>query len=183
MYCWRGASIVFGIFLVIACSHPLEIKGEGDILSASGMRDCYLEDFRAGAESCSKNLVVGEYRETYHAVPRDGWEFVSWENCFDEGSALDQCRLDFDAGTVKKFWGETAAPLVAVFQQPNDALAPTKTLIILWSTRAAKRCPMVWSTASGVRDPTRPACSPWWATCFTSAPTARRRRTAPRPCV
>ncbi len=121
MYCWRGASIIFGLLLVIACSHPLEIKGEGDILSASGMRDCHLEDFRAGVESCSKNLVVGDYRETYHAVPREGWEFVSWENCFDEGSALDQCRLDFDAGTVEKFWGETAAPLVAVFQQLDDS--------------------------------------------------------------
>ena len=119
--CWRGAFVLFGLSLVIACSHPLEIRGEGDILSASGTRDCYLENFQSGAESCSKNLVVGDYRETYHAVPREGWEFVSWENCFDEGSALDQCRLDFDAGTVEKFWGETAAPLVAVFQQLDDS--------------------------------------------------------------
>ena len=114
---WRGASVFFGILLVMACSHPLEIKGEGDILSASGTRNCYLENFQAGAESCSKNLVVGEYRETYYAVPRDGWEFISWENCFDDGSVADQCRFDFDQSVVRQFWGETAAPLVAVFQQ------------------------------------------------------------------
>ncbi len=124
MYLWRGAAVLFGILLVMACSHPLEIKGEGDILSASGTRNCYLENFQAGAESCSKNLVVGEYRETYYAVPRDGWEFISWEHCFDDGSVADQCRFDYDQSVVKQFWGETAAPLVAVFQQHTPPPKP-----------------------------------------------------------
>ena len=106
--------------LIVACSHPLEIKGEGDILSASGMRDCYLEDFQAGAENCTKNLVVDAYQEIYYAVPRDGWEFVRWDNCFSkEAAGADQCSFNIPASLVRAGFGQTAAPLVAEFQQLN----------------------------------------------------------------
>ena len=54
--------------LAMACSHPIEIVGEGDVLSATGDRDCLLEEFHAGIEKCSKNTVLGEYMETYSAV-------------------------------------------------------------------------------------------------------------------
>ncbi len=66
-------SLAILISLAIGCRHPIEIVGEGDVLSATGTRNCYYEDFLAGADSCSKNLVVGEYNETYYAMPRDGW--------------------------------------------------------------------------------------------------------------
>jgi hypothetical protein len=49
---------------VFACSHPLEPRGNGDILSASGTRNCYLEDFQAGKKNCTENLVIGAYNET-----------------------------------------------------------------------------------------------------------------------
>ena len=68
------------IGLVFGCSHPIKIVGEGDVYSATGTRNCYYEDYLTGAESCSKNLVVQEYIETYYAVPREGWKFEEWLN-------------------------------------------------------------------------------------------------------
>jgi hypothetical protein len=51
------AAAAISLFL-LACSHPIEIVGEGDVLSASGDRNCFLEDYKAGADSCRKNMVV-----------------------------------------------------------------------------------------------------------------------------
>jgi hypothetical protein len=101
--------------LVYGCSHPIEIVGEGDVLSATGTRNCYYEDYLAGAESCSKNLVVHEYKETYYAVAREGWEFEQWLNyshCADSGN---ECAFDIPAEAVKTGWLQTVSPLVAVF--------------------------------------------------------------------
>ncbi len=81
------------LILVYGCSHPLEIVGEGDVLSATGTRDCYYEDYLAGADSCSKNLVMHEYRETYFAVPREGWEFEKWLHCWPDTSG-DECAFE-----------------------------------------------------------------------------------------
>lgn len=51
------------IALATACSHPLEIEGEGDILSASGDRDCLLEDFQAAQANCTRqDRVAGIVR-------------------------------------------------------------------------------------------------------------------------
>lgn len=102
--------------LIVACSHPIEIVGEGDVLSATGTRNCYYEDFLAGAESCTRNLVVHEYIETYYAVPRDGWKFEKWLNYCTETSS-DQCGFKISADMVKQHLGATAAPLVAVFEK------------------------------------------------------------------
>jgi hypothetical protein len=109
--------------ILCACSHPLEIIGEGDILSSTGTRDCYLEDFQAGKDSCAVNLVVRDYQETYYAMPRDGWMFASWKNYCTDGSTADQCSFNVDADVVRKFWGETAPPLVAVFEK-SSPVAP-----------------------------------------------------------
>ena len=61
MESWRAIFALGAVILVATCSHPLVIKGDGDILSASGTRNCYLENFQAGSESCTINLVVGAY--------------------------------------------------------------------------------------------------------------------------
>jgi hypothetical protein len=101
--------------LVLGCSHPIQIVGEGDVLSASGTRNCYYEDYLAGAASCSENLVVHQYDETYYAVPRDGWEFEQWLNyshCANTGNA---CAFNVPAAAVKTGWRQTVPPLVAVF--------------------------------------------------------------------
>jgi hypothetical protein len=54
----KALAAVLGFLLVFACNHPIDIIGEGDVLSASGTRNCYLEDFKAGAESCTDNTVM-----------------------------------------------------------------------------------------------------------------------------
>ena len=50
--------------LLVGCSHPLEIVGDGDILAVSGSRSCTLEEYRAGAATCEKNYVAADYDET-----------------------------------------------------------------------------------------------------------------------
>ena len=100
--------------LLAACSHPLEPVGEGDILSASGDRDCLLEDYKAGEDNCMRNLVKDDYKETYYAQPRPGWRFERWENqCLDVKE--NQCSFDFPGSMVFKFWGGTMPPLRAIF--------------------------------------------------------------------
>ncbi len=111
----KATALATVLSLVFGCSHPIEIVGEGDVLSASGTRNCYYEDFLAGAKSCNENLVVHEYDETYYAVPRDGWEFEQWLNyshCAGTGNA---CAFNIPAEAVKTGWGLTMPPLVAVF--------------------------------------------------------------------
>ena len=93
--------------LLSACDHPLQIVGQGYVYSSSGERDCLLE-----AQPCT-NLVVGEYHETYRASPREGWQFVGWENCMVE---TDTCRFDIPADVVKQYWGKQVGPLIARFE-------------------------------------------------------------------
>lgn len=100
---------------IYACSHPIEIVGEGDVLSATGTRNCYLEDYQASKENCTKNTVIGAYSETYFAEPRSGWDFARWVNyCTDATS--NECAFAIPADAVQKNWGATVPALVAVFK-------------------------------------------------------------------
>lgn len=108
-------ALFFLVFVLQGCSHPIEIVGEGDVLSASGDRDCLLEQHAAGADNCSENLVIDNYLETYYATPRTGWQFHRWASyCIDDASG--ECGFDVPAQTVEQFWGATATPLVAIFR-------------------------------------------------------------------
>ena len=78
---------------MLACSHPLVIVGDSDILSASGTRDCYLEDFGTGADSGSKNRDVEAYQEIYYAVPREGWDFTACKHYCNDGADLYSMRI------------------------------------------------------------------------------------------
>lgn len=101
--------------LISACDHPLEIKGEGDILSSTGQRNCSLEDFQAGEPNCSRNTVQGgAYVETYTAQPRSGWVFNRWEN-YCTTSAANVCSFAVPADLVQNSFGSTLPALVAVF--------------------------------------------------------------------
>ena len=115
-----GAMILF----LIGCSHPLEIVGEGDIWSTSG-RSCTYDDHEAGLKNCTKNYASTEYRETYHAEPRTGWQFDRWENYCTDASD-HRCSFDVSAEDVQKAWGKTVPPLVAVFNplENDDFSAP-----------------------------------------------------------
>ncbi len=119
---FKIVSISITLLCIYACSHPIEIVGEGDVTSASGTRNCYLEDFQAGQDNCSKNYVVGAYHETYYATPRTGWQFDHWGNkyCPDAAPPNYDCSFDVDAAVVREYWGQTAAPLQAVFTRITE---------------------------------------------------------------
>jgi hypothetical protein len=101
--------IIILISLIYGCSHPLEIEGEGDIVSESGTRDCVLED-----HPCA-NIVAGSYLETYTAVAKPGWKFTGWKNCGDQ-SAPSRCAYNISK-VPKQFYGKTVQPLVAMFSE------------------------------------------------------------------
>lgn len=116
------------LLLLQACSHPLEIVGQGDIDSESGTRNCSLEEFNAESTHCTKNFVAEDYSETYTAVPRSGWEFACWGNyqrfCDRSAATPNECRFSIDALAVRQFWGETVPPLRAHFSPEPDSLPP-----------------------------------------------------------
>ncbi|NND69822.1 MAG: hypothetical protein HKN19_19690, partial [Halioglobus sp.] len=103
---------VFSLLLLGACSHPIEIEGEGDV-SSDGGRSCTLADFLSALDNCTENLVIGAYNETYTATPHPLWFFDRWENC--AAPSGNECSFAFDALTVEQFWGQTMPPLRAVF--------------------------------------------------------------------
>jgi hypothetical protein len=122
---WSSASLVNStakaataccVFLLGACSHPIEIVGEGDIWSLAG-RTCTLENYQASS-TCNENYAVRDYQETYYATPRDGWRFDHWVNYCDT-TPTNQCSFNVSASDVQKFWGKTVLPLRAVFV-PED---------------------------------------------------------------
>ncbi len=100
-----------------ACTHPLEIVGEGDILSASGERDCLMED-----QPC-KAVALTEYLETYTAVARQGSTFVGWEGC---SSTTNECSFNIPGEVVIDYWFTTTPPLTAKFA-PDCSDAPPDT--------------------------------------------------------
>lgn len=104
------------LLMVSGCRHPLQIWGEGDILSASGLRDCYLEDFQSGQANCTENEVQGEYFETYTAVARPGYQFRRWGRPYCATALTNECTFSLGADAVASFEGLTASPLQAVFR-------------------------------------------------------------------
>lgn len=110
------------LVLASACRHPLEIVGEGDILSASGARDCTLEAFQSADPTCTGNEVGGAYRETYTAAPRAGWQFNGWgPYCRTRGNAPPRCRFDIPADLVAEYGDGDWPPLTAYFRRQVTA--------------------------------------------------------------
>jgi hypothetical protein len=114
---FKTVSISVALLFIHACSHPIEIVGEGDVTSASGNRNCLLENFQAGDAVCSKNYVIDAYQETYYAMPRAGWKFDHWGNnyCPNASPPNYDCTFNVSADVVTQFWGQTMPPLKAVF--------------------------------------------------------------------
>jgi len=108
--------ISIALLFIQACSHPIEIEGEGNVMSASGTRTCLLENFQAGDDVCSKNYAIGAYQETYYPQAKPGWKFDHWVTyCTTATPPTYDCVFDVSAATVQKFWGQTMPPLKAVF--------------------------------------------------------------------
>lgn len=109
------------LLLTHACSHPIEIQGEGDVSSNFG-RSCTLEDSLTVPvpDNCAKNVVVEDYFDTYTATPRAGWQFDHWKNyCTDAED--NTCTFNLTAEQVRTAWFKTVPPLVAVFTPAGDA--------------------------------------------------------------
>ncbi|MDZ7783512.1 MAG: hypothetical protein U5K56_11475 [Halioglobus sp.] len=103
------------LLTMYGCKHPLAIFGEGDIVSASGTRDCYLEDFQQGLPNCSENEVTGAYSETYTGVPRPGWQFRRWTP-YCKKALNNECSFNVGANTVENHADSTFPALKAVFR-------------------------------------------------------------------
>ncbi|MBK6510943.1 MAG: DUF1566 domain-containing protein [Haliea sp.] len=115
---FKFLSIYVALLLIQACSHPIEIVGEGDVTSASGNRNCSLEEFKAANPKCTKNYAIGAYQETYYAIPRAGWKFDHWVNyCPTATPPNYDCSFNTPANAVQQFWGQTMPPLRAVFTE------------------------------------------------------------------
>jgi len=108
--------LLFMVVLITACTHPIDIVGNGDIHSASGEHDCLLEDLPC------KAVAVDEYIETYMPLARPGFRFVGWDNCPDRQG--DDCVFKVDKETVHKNWGKTMPALIAKFAPDCDNAPP-----------------------------------------------------------
>lgn len=122
------ASALLFLPLISACNHPIDIVGNGDVVSSTGTRNCVKED-----APCVHKIVGGDqgpYQETYTATPRAGANFDYWENCKATGVTSDgsagtvpdtvtqngnQCIYDISAQSVVTQWGNTVPTLRAVF--------------------------------------------------------------------
>ncbi len=98
--------------LLAACEHPIGVDGDGDLFSATGLRDCSAE-----AELC-ENTVNEAYRETYLAWPRSGSMFSGWEGCGSEGSYI--CKWSVPASAVQRFQGRTMPAMIASFSPLSE---------------------------------------------------------------
>lgn len=127
----KTAVITTMALLMLACKHPIEIVGQGDVLTATGTRNCYLENFQARQKNCTENAIQGAYLETYYASPRAGWKFLRWENYCTDGASGAACTVSLPANIVNEFQGAELPPLVAVF----TPISGTQSDITLsWST-------------------------------------------------
>lgn len=104
------------IFMSAACTHGVDIEGEGHVLSSSGLRDCYKADAPCTFE------VVDAYQESYTAIPAPGYEFVGWQFCGEETSAT--CSYNIPKSVVQRYYGETMPNIVAQFQKVVTSFSP-----------------------------------------------------------
>lgn len=117
---------------LIACTHDIEVYGNGSVLSASGNRSCQQSMEVTGPCQVS---VVGDYTETYTAVP--GSELVRfdrWENCpTAEGNV---CEADIPAAYVRPLWGKD----LGFALEAHFVKAPVPEGKMIYFQRSARDC-------------------------------------------
>jgi arylsulfatase A-like enzyme len=116
---WGLFLLLIPLLLLAGCSHPIEIVGEGDVVSVSGTRNCSLDDFQAGSTRCRDNLVFSDYLETYRGEPRAGWQFRRWAS-YCQGALNNECAFNIPGSVVQGFWGQKVGPLKAVFRSTSN---------------------------------------------------------------
>jgi hypothetical protein len=108
------------LLLLPACYQPIEIFGEGDVISASGLRDCLLEDYLAGQTNCTENEITGAYSETYTGVARSGYQFRRWAAPGCQTALTNECSFEMGESTAQLFSGVTGSPVQAVFRSTTN---------------------------------------------------------------
>lgn len=102
-------ALFFGVTIfIVACTHPVEITGEGDIQASGDGVACMLEEAPCSA------IAVDGYQTTYTAVPKFGFGFLDWDGC-PQANAGDTCVFNVSGGVVFQYWGLTVPPLRANF--------------------------------------------------------------------
>lgn len=117
------------IVWIAACSHPLGIIGEGDIVDLNGSgRGCTLEQYNAREKACTVNLVGDAYIVEYQGIPREGWVFDHWEGPCPSESVPPNCSFNvpYEAvwWTITNFPGVPMPATVAVFVPINNNCTP-----------------------------------------------------------
>jgi hypothetical protein len=130
---------IFLIMFLVGCSHPLEIQGQGDIISLSGERNC------SKAEQPCANIVVFGYNETYTAIPKADNKFVGWEGCGDQ---YPTCSFNVAATYVRAQWFKTMPSLKAVFEATPPPSAPTNVIL----ASGLKQIDIGWSAVAGANS-------------------------------
>ena len=100
---------LFLLALIPACSHPLEIQGQGDIVCQRSTRNCLLDE-----QPCS-NLVINEYQESYSSNTKAGHYFAHGKGC--SRNLYANCDFDIKAAVVRQFLA-TAQPAVKALFEP-----------------------------------------------------------------
>ncbi len=103
---------LFVLTVLVACTHPIDIQGNGDIASSTGTRDCSFE------QAPCDYVITGAYNEIYTATARDGYYFSHWENCFNEQG--NRCTWNIAPKHVKDNWGKTMPAMKAFFAPDNS---------------------------------------------------------------
>ena len=120
---------------LIACKHPLNIEGEGDIIELErGARGCSLDEFQAGSATCADNEISDDETAIYRALPRAGWLFSHWRGFCIKESPGDDCQVNYTRGFAN-LWDDT---------YPNTALPPL-TAIFVADTGAPAAAPYILS--------------------------------------
>jgi hypothetical protein len=98
-------TLTVSALLLSGCKLAVMVPSEGNVVSASGLRDC------AGPRYCEFDITDDAFSETFTAVPRPGFEFVRWQ---DGGGFI--CARSTDAScTVEMPNAIAGAAIVALF--------------------------------------------------------------------
>ena len=104
--------LILGVALLAGCRHGIEITGQGNVVSASGSRDC------ARNEAPCRFEVEGAYTETFTAIPATGWLHDAWERC--QAPSGNQCSFDIAADVVADFTDAEIPGAIARFRLPIE---------------------------------------------------------------
>ena len=109
-YLAKRLFLLLSIAVLASCRLVITTDGTGYITSDSGAHDCH-------QDSCAIT-IEGEFRETFTAIPADGYRLVGWDGVCVY-SATNRCELQLNVlpAEYSKYDGDV--PLSAVFESDS----------------------------------------------------------------